>query len=86
MNGMEMMVKSLIKMLGLDPQIIQAHIEEIGKSIRMLALNSEVIRKQNSAIMSHLGIAEPLSETQTLTNGLNHDHTADAGTARPSYE
>jgi hypothetical protein len=66
-KGMEMMVQSLIKMLGLDPAQMLAAIEDIRKSLHSAATDMATIRRQNQAIMSHLGIAEPVSGE--LSNG-----------------
>lgn len=70
MTGFEMMLQSLIKILGLKKEVIEQHIMGIGDNIKRLADNSEIVRRQNSAIMSHLGIAEPIL---TPSNGLDHD-------------
>lgn len=75
LSGMELILKNVIKMLGLDPAVIEGHIVQIGKSVQTLAANSETLRRQNQAIMSHLGIADIFS--QNLTNGQDHD--GDAG-------
>lgn len=76
-KGMEMMVQSLIKMVGLDPLKVQAQIEDIRKSLHTFAANSEIVRRQNSAIMAHLGIAEPTGddsngENRQLEHGGEH--------------
>lgn len=68
-SGMEMMAKSLIKMLGLDPAVIQGMVAEIGKSLHTVATNAEIIRRQNQAIMAHLGISDVVSTGLTLTEG-----------------
>jgi hypothetical protein len=58
-RGMEMMVQSLIKMLGLDPNLMMSIVEDIRKSLHSASTDMATIRRQNSAIMAHLGIAEP---------------------------
>lgn len=58
-RGVEMMVQSLIKMLGLDPAVMMAVVEDIRKSLHSASTDMATIRRQNSAIMAHLGIAEP---------------------------
>lgn len=60
-KGVEMMINSLVKMLGLDPVFIVKTIEGMSKSLHSAATDMAHIKRQNSAIMSHLGIAEPLS-------------------------
>jgi hypothetical protein len=74
-RGVEMMVKSLIGMLGLDPQQMMFAVEDIRKSLHNAAADMATIRRQNFAIMAHLGIADPLTETdnngQLEHHGLN---------------
>lgn len=60
-RGMEMAIQAIIKMIGLDPQIVETNIVAMGKSVHDAAAEMRHIRKQNSAIMAHLGIAEPLT-------------------------
>lgn len=72
-RGTQLMIQSVIKMLGLDPQRIQNSIEEIAKSLQSAATDMATIRRQNQAIMSHLGIAEPEQS--------NGHHVIDAGNA-----
>lgn len=61
-RGVEMMVMSLVKMLGLDPALMMSAVDDIRKSLHNAATDMATIRRQNSAIMSHLGIAEPIGE------------------------
>jgi hypothetical protein len=65
-RGMQIMVQSLIKMLGLDPARVQNSIEDIGKSLNTAATEMATIRRQNQAIMAHLGIAETSNTELTL--------------------
>ena len=73
-KGVEMMIKSVIGMLGLDPRQMMSAVEDIRKSLHNAAADMATIRRQNSAIMSHLGIAEPL--TEELNNGPEPNRTA----------
>lgn len=60
-RGVEMMLKSVIGMLGLDPQIMMTAVEDIRKSLHNAAADMATIRRQNIAIMAYLGIADPLN-------------------------
>jgi hypothetical protein len=79
-KGMEMMISSVIKMLGLDPVMMVNAIEDIRKSLHNAAADMATIRRQNSAIMAHLGIAEPI--TGELTNGHARDFGSGQGQGR----
>lgn len=70
-KGAEMMIMSLVKMLGIDPQLLMSAVENINKSLHSAASDMATIRRQNSAIMAHLGIAEP------LTGDLNNERSGD---------
>lgn len=59
-KGLELMLNSVIKMLGLDPVFMAHAVEDIRKSLHSAATDMERIRRQNSAIMSHFGIADIL--------------------------
>lgn len=63
-RGMEMMIQSVIKMLGLDPQRVQSAIEDIGKGVNNAAADLAKIRRQNDLIIAHLGIAEEQDDGQ----------------------
>lgn len=75
-KGMQAMVRSIIGMLGLKPEIIEAQIAGIGKSLYDIAANSarvvkqnDTIARQNQAIMTHLGIADIIKPDQENFNG-----------------
>lgn len=59
-KGMEMMIKSLIKMLGLDPELIMSAIEQIRGSVLNASGDIAIIRRDQLRIMEKLGI--PLTE------------------------
>lgn len=89
-RGMEMMIASLVKMLGLDPALMMRSIEDIGKSLHSAAADMATIRRQNnvvmaqnSAIMSHLGISEQPGEHDDRSGYLN-GHSAVKGTECPA--
>lgn len=67
-TGMEMMVKSLVKMMGLDPVKLELVVEEIRKSLSNAAADMATIRRQNTAIMAHLGIPD-------ITEDREHDQS-----------
>jgi hypothetical protein len=58
-RGMQLAIQALCKMLGLSPQIMENSVVDISKSLHSTAADMATIRRQNSAIMAHLGIAEP---------------------------
>lgn len=79
-NGMEMMVKSLIKMLGLDPVKMELTIDEIRKSLSNAASDMATVRRQNTAIMAHLGIAEIIEERNNEHEKRDdHRHVGNSG-------
>lgn len=64
-KGVEMMISSIVKMLGINPVDTMNAVEDIRKSVHNAASDLATLRRQNSAIMSHLGIAEPLNPELT---------------------
>lgn len=59
------MITAVIKMMGLDPKRVDGQIEDIRKSLYSFASNTEIVRRQNSAIMAHLGIPD-VTETPRI--------------------
>lgn len=55
-TGTEIMIEKLIRMLGLDPQVIIAKVEEIRKSVSNASGDIAALRRDQLLIMSHLGI------------------------------
>lgn len=80
-KGLEMMMKSVIGMLGLNPVVIEEHIVGIAKSLHTIAVNSETVRRQNSAMMAHLGVPEPLTQEQEHARDEREITGRSAGTA-----
>ena len=72
--GMQMAIKAFAKLFGFNPAHMIANLEIMTKSIHNGAADMAAIRRQNSAIMAHLGIAEVLNPEQT--NGRPLDETA----------
>lgn len=55
-TGIEIMAEKLIKMVGLDPQLILTHIDNIRKSVFNASGDIAAIRRDQLRIMQHLGI------------------------------
>jgi hypothetical protein len=55
-TGIEIMAEKLIKMVGLDPQLILSHIDNIRKSVFNASGDIATIRRDQLQIMQHLGI------------------------------
>ncbi|MEB2616593.1 hypothetical protein [Bacillus cereus] len=69
-------MKQVIKMLGLDPSLMMNMADDIRKSLHNAATDMATIRRQNTAIMAHLGIAEP---TELVTNDEQCEQRAGSG-------
>lgn len=55
-TGTEILIEKLIKMLGLDPQLILSHIDGIRKSVSNASGDIAALRRDQVKIMQHLGI------------------------------
>lgn len=65
-RGVEMMVKSLAAMLGINGDQLMLAVEDIRKSLHTAAAEMTTIRRQNLMIMAHLGIVD--NSTEGLEN------------------
>jgi hypothetical protein len=77
-RGVQLAVQALCRMLQIDPVLMLRSVENIDKSLHSVAADMATIRRQNSAIMSHLGIAETL--TTEHDNGQSTGRTLNGGT------
>jgi len=77
--GMQMAIKAFAKLFGFNPLQMIANLEVMTKSIHNGAADMAAIRRQNSAIMAHLGIAEVLNPEQTHERPLNEAAGAEPG-------
>ena len=57
-TGTEILIEKLIKMLGLDPQLILSHIDGIRKSVSNASGDIAALRRDQIKIMQHLGIEQ----------------------------
>lgn len=68
-TGTEIMIEKLIRMLGLDPQVIIAKVEEIRKSVSNASGDIAALRRDQLLIMSHLGITTSEKENAETGSG-----------------
>lgn len=78
-TGSEILIEKLIKMLGLDPQLIIGKVDEIRKSVSNASGDIAAIRRDQLRIMGHLGIgiepdARPSLEPDRSGNGKFIEH------------
>jgi hypothetical protein len=57
-TGTEIMIEKLIKMVGIDPAIVLAHVAMIRKSAENASGDLALIRRDQLRIMEKLGIDE----------------------------
>jgi len=55
-TGMEIMIEKVIRMIGLDPNLVLSKVDEIRKSVSNAAGDLATIRRDQLRIMQHLGI------------------------------
>lgn len=55
-TGMEIMIEKVIRMIGLDPQLVMKKVDEIRGSVNNAAGDLATIRRDQLRIMQHLGI------------------------------
>lgn len=61
--GFEMMIKSVIKMLGLDPVKVMNSVEGIHAALQSSAADLRQIRENQKILMEHFGLTEWKMET-----------------------
>ena len=72
-TGTEILVEKLIKMLGIDPQLILGKVDEIRKSVSNAAGDIAAIRRDQLRIMAHLNVPPEVDH-----NGRSLDAADDA--------
>lgn len=75
-SGME----SMLKMLGFDAKEITANVMQLAQIAIQVRNELQIVRKQNSAILAALGIADPGTIGANALNGSGKDiQPTDAG-------
>lgn len=77
--GMQMAIKAFARLFGFNPKTMIDNLEIMTKSIHNGARDMAEIKRQNSAIMSHLGIAETLTPEQNHERPLDESPHAESG-------
>ena len=74
-TGMEIMIEKVIRMIGLDPNLVMTKVDDIRKSVSNASGDLATIRRDQLRIMQHLGIesdeqqAEPRNDERRALNG-----------------
>ena len=78
-RGFEMMLQSIIKMMGLEPAKVMSAIDGIREALQSSATDLRAIRQDQIRIMQHLGIQERTDNAVEYLGNGNSGHGTEAG-------
>lgn len=80
-RGMQVAVQAFVKMLGLDPNRVQASMDGIAKSLYDAAAEMRLMRERQDMIMKHLGLMEIKADDGQHSLALNGSGARGTGSA-----